>query len=211
MIQIFILGSSSAYGVGAQTSGWGDLVKQYYHDKMYAAGGVGEKYEVFNFGKSGATIDFVTAAASEHFKHYGRGGEVITIFSVGGNNSKAEDRPDNFVSTVEEYTAELEAFITLLKQHSTKIIGVGHNFVDESKTNPKHNPLTGGASYFSNERRSQFGEATKALCQKHGVLFAEVGGSQDEWIQKYLYEDGLHPNQEGHRLIFESIRKHLED
>lgn len=35
MTQIFIIGSSSVYGVGAESSGWADLVKQALHRKMY--------------------------------------------------------------------------------------------------------------------------------------------------------------------------------
>jgi hypothetical protein len=41
---------------------------------------------------------------------------IVTIFAVGGNDSKAEDSPDNFVSTIEDYLEELTAFIAMLKQ-----------------------------------------------------------------------------------------------
>jgi lysophospholipase L1-like esterase len=209
MVQIFILGSSSAYGVGAESAGWADLLKQWLHLKMYGAGGVGEKYEIYNFAQSGATIDFVLANFPAQLEEYGRGGETIVIVAVGGNNSKAEDRPDNFISTPEEYEKEISELFDLLESGSNKVIAVGGGFVDETKTNPKPNPLTGGKSYFNNKRRKIFGDVTKALCQQKGISFAEVDVSEDEWIEKYLYKDGLHPNQEGHQLIFESIKYHI--
>lgn len=49
MTQIFILGSSNAYGVGGKDGGWADILKQYLHNKMYGKYGIGEKHELFNF------------------------------------------------------------------------------------------------------------------------------------------------------------------
>jgi len=98
MTQVFILGSSSTYGVGGENGGWADLLKQSLHSDMFSSGGVGEKYEVYNFAKSGAPRSFVKETSKEQFKNYKRSGKTIVVVSVGGNNSKAEDKPDNYVS-----------------------------------------------------------------------------------------------------------------
>lgn len=209
MQQIFILGSSSAYGVGA-TNGWGDLIKQYLHDKMYGNNGVGEKYEVYNFAKAGATIDFVHNNFPQQLKQYGRNQAPIAIVCVGGNNSKADNTPDNFVSTIEDYLEQMDELFSLLKENCSHVISVGNGFVDESKTNPKPNPLTGGKSYFSNERRKGFSDRTKQLCEQKDIAHVEVTVPMQEWIDKYLYKDGLHSNQAGHQLIFEAIKQVLD-
>lgn len=210
MIQIFILGSSSVYGVGGNSGGWGNLVKQALHSKMYGENGVGEKYEVYNFGKSGATIEFVQDTFPQQLKQYSRGGKIITIVNVGGNNAKAEGRPDNFVSTIEEFTKEMARLLDMLKDKSTHVIAVGSGFYDESKTNPKPNPLTGGQSFFTNKRRTEFQSRFKELCKKKEIVFVDVGVGEKEWLQKYVYEDGLHPNQRGHELISKKILAELE-
>ena len=210
MIQIFIVGSSTVYGAGGKNGGWADLLKQAAHNKMYGKGGVGEKYEIYNFGKSGATIDFVQSTFPQQLEQYGRGGKVITIVNVGGNNAKAEDRPDNFVSTVDEYSNEMGKLLDMLKAKSKHVIAVGSGFYDESKTNPKPNPLTGGKSYFTNKRRNVFQNRFKKLCEQRSITFVEVGVSEDEWRQKYLYEDGLHPNQKGHELICKNVLAEVE-
>ena len=209
MTQIFLLGSSNVYGVGA-ISGWADLVKQWLHSKMYGDNGVGEKYEVYNFGKSGATIDFVLNTFPLHLDQYGRGGKVISIVSVGGNNSKAEDRPDNFVSTIKDYSIQKATLLDLLKEKSTHVIALGGGYYDESKTNPILNPLTGGKSYFTNKRRTQFHKSYQDLCQEREIPFVDVGVSQVEWKGRYLFKDGLHPNQLGHKLISQKVIKVLE-
>ena len=210
MIQIFLLGSSSIYGVGAENAGWGDLVKQALHKKMYSDNGVSEKYEVYNFGKSGTTVDFVLNTFPQQLKEYGRGGKIITIVAVGANNSKAENEPDNFVSTIEEYTKAMSQLLDLLKKSSDHVIAVSAGYYDESKTNPKHNPLTGMKSYFTNARSKMFSERFKELCEERQITFVTDSVSEAEWKEKYIFTDGLHPNQAGHKLISQKVLKQLD-
>lgn len=210
MIQVFIIGSSSVYGVGGKNGGWADLIKQALHNKMYGENGVGEKYEIYNFGKSGATIDFVLKSFPRQLEQYGRDGKIITIVNVGGNNAKAEDRPDNFVSTIEEYSKEMSELLKMLKEKSDHVIAVGGGFYDESKTNPKPSPLTGGKSYHTNKRREEFQNRFKELCEERGITFVGVGVDEKEWKQEFLFKDGLHPNQLGHELICKNVLEELE-
>ena len=114
MIQIFIVGSSSTYGVGGEKGGWADLIKQELHTRMYSENGIGQQYEIFNLGKSGAPIRFVLNTFPQQLKDYGRNGKRMVIVSVGGNNIKSETEPDNFVSTLEEYSKEMSELFDLL-------------------------------------------------------------------------------------------------
>ena len=210
MIQLYAFGSSSVYGVGAENGGWADLIKQRLHKQMFAPGGIGEKFEFYNFGKSGATINFVQNTYKEQLKNYGRDCRKIALVSVGGNNSKAEDEPDNYVSTLEEYKAEMTNLLSEMKNVFDQVFFVGGGYVDESKTNPKPNPLTGGKSYFINERRALFKEILKNICNEIGIDYIGVEISKDEWIEKYVYEDGLHGNQKAHQLLADEIWKRLD-
>lgn len=211
MKQVFILGASSVYGVGAETAGWGDLVKAYIHSKMYGADGVGEKYEVFNFSKSGSTIEFVAATAEWLYDTYARGEDIVTIISVGGNDAKAENRPDNFMCTPEDFTDKITGLFDILQQRSQQVIFVSNNFVDETKVNPKPSPFTPGkVAYFTNARRSQFNGITKQACQGKGIDFVTTDVDKDTWIANYLYTDGLHPNQAGYQKVFEALKPVLD-
>ncbi len=210
MIQIFIIGSSTVYGVGGEDGGWADMVKRAFHQKMYASGGIGEKIEVFNFAKAGAEIKFFLETYPKLIDLYGRGGKIITIVSVGGNNIKAENRPDNFVSTLEEYVDQMSALFDMLKLHSHHVVAVGGGYYDESKTNPKDNPLTGGTSYFSNQRKQQFEKRLQDICLEKGVVFIRPEVSEEEWKHKYLFSDGLHPNNKGHQLIASKVVGEIE-
>ncbi len=205
MTQIFTLGSSSVYGVGSEVGGWGDILKQLIHHKMYGSNGIGEQFEVFNFAKSGATVEFVTRTFPEQLKNYSRGGKIITAIYVGGNNAKAEGTPDNFVSTIEDFSEEISKLLDFLKDKSNHVIAVGSGYYDESKTNPKPSPLAGRNSYFKNTRKRMFEAQFKKLAEDRSIPFVEVGVTEAEWKEKYIYDDGLHPNQSGYRLIAEKV------
>ena len=195
------------YGVGAEHDGWGDLVKSYVHSKMYGDSGVGEKYEVFNFSKSGSTIEFVADNAAWIYDKYARGQDVLTLISVGGNDAKAVNAPDNFVCTPEDFHTKVTGLLESLQQRSKQVVFVSNGFLDETKTNPKPNPLEPGrVSYFTNERRTQFNNITKQICEGKGIAFVTAGVDKDTWIKNYLYADGLHPNQAGYQKVFEALR-----
>ncbi len=205
MTQIFIFGSSSAYGVGGENGGWADILKNKLHGLMFSKGGVGEKYELYNFAKPGEPISFVSNNFKNQLEKYRRSGKTIILVSIGGNNSRAKDTPDNFISTVDEYRKEMTELLTELKDNVNEVMFIGGGCVDESKTYPKPNPLTGGQDYFSNKRGSEFKKVLIEICSQIGVRFVSPGTDDEEWVEKYLFEDGLHPNQSGHELIAEKI------
>lgn len=210
MKQFFILGASSVYGVGAE-KGWADLVKAHIHAKMYGPHAAGEKYEVFNFSKSGSTIEFISFNLDWICQNYARPkSEIVILICVGGNDAKAENTPDNFICVPEDFKAKLENLIQQLKKISAEIIFVSNGFVDESKTNPKVSPFGKSKSYFTNERRSQFNDITKQLCKDNELTFIRCNVDKDEWVETCLYDDGLHPNQLGHQKVFEAVKTSID-
>ncbi len=213
MKQIFILGASSVYGVGAERGGWGDLVKSYMHAKMYQPDGTGEACEVFNFSKAGSTIDFVMDTVPWIIDKYARSsdpGDLIIMLSVGGNDAKASGAPDAFVSTPEAFKLKVEELCLLLQHYSNNIIFVSNGYVDESKVNPKPQPFEGKFSYFTNERRTLFNGITKDVVQSKGYTFIAVDCDKEIWENQYLYSDGLHPNQAGYELVFNALKPILD-
>ena len=210
MKQIFILGASSVYGVGAKRGGWGDLVKSYVHGKMYGEDGLGEVCEVFNFSKAGSTIEFVIETFPWLCERYVRSQEVVLLVSVGGNDAKATNTPDGFVCTPEAFRDKVTNLAKLLESSSDQVVFVSNNYVDETKTNPKPSPFDDSVSYFTNERRGMFNTITKEVCADLGLEFIAVDCDQETWVQNYLYKDGLHPNQAGYQKVFEAIQPVLE-
>lgn len=210
MKQIFILGASSVYGVGAEQAGWGDLVKSYVHNKMYGPDGTGEICEVFNFSKAGSTVEFVAQTFPWICENYQRTKELTILVSVGGNDARAKDTPEGYACSPEAFKDKVTNLANLLKDHAKNVIFVSNGYVDESKVNPKPSPFDNSVSYFTNQRRSQFNAITKEICQSLGIDFVAVDCNQDVWIKNYLYKDGLHPNQAGYELVFQAVKPKVD-
>ena len=210
MKQFFVMGASSVYGVGAE-NGWADLVKTYLHTKMYGPSSIGERYEIFNFSKSGSTIEFIASNFDWIYRNYHRpDAELVILISVGGNDAKAEGRPDNFVCSPEDFRKKIVSLIQSLQEHATQIAFVGNGFVDDTKTNPKASPFDGGKSYFTNERRSLFNSITKEVCEDNGIRFIVANVEQSYWIKNCHYDDGLHPNQKGYEEVFKALKPTID-
>lgn len=202
--QVFILGASMAYGV-AGVSGWADLVKQHLHGKRYTKDSYNSRYEIYNFAKPGATIDFVKDTFLTQLKDYKKDGNVIAIVQVGGNDAKAINTPDNYVSPVDYFGSQYEELIVDLSKYFDKVIAVGLPLVDEAKTTPKTDPFSDDIFYFTNERVQSFSDKSKQICENYNIDFVEIADDEDEWVTKCLFLDGLHPNQDGHDLMFKKI------
>jgi lysophospholipase L1-like esterase len=210
MTQVFIFGSSNAYGVGGENGGWPDLMKQQLHQDMYTKGGTSEQHEVFNFGKSGATVDFVSASFSDLFRCFRRdNSQTIGILSVGSNDARAESKPDNFTSSLEHYQSEMTILIKQMSASFDQLFVLDYFPIDESKTMPFVSPTTGIRYYYSNKRRFQFSDALEDICRTQGIVFLKTGIPINEWIGSYLYEDGLHPNGNGHQKLADMIMQSL--
>jgi lysophospholipase L1-like esterase len=210
MKQIFILGASIAYGVGAEKQGWADLIKTHLSNIIYGKNGIGEKIEIYNFSKSDETIDFIKRNLPSQLKEYKRGGEITAIINIGLNNAKAAGNPTNYLCSIDDYEIQMNELITEVKKQFNNIIIIGYPYHNEEKTFPKINPFTGGKSYFSNQRSQLFNNKLEEICNEQKVRFINIEIEKDDWINNYLYDDGIHPNQKGHNYIFNSIIKHLD-
>jgi lysophospholipase L1-like esterase len=176
---------------------------------MYGPGGQGEACQVYELGVPGTTLaDILERFEPEVKARLGRSApeDTYIILSAGSNDSKAVDAIDNYPFSPEDFAASVHSFIHLAKDYSRHIIGVGLTPVDEAKTSPKQNPLTGGQSFFTNTRLQQFEAAFQQTCEAEGAqfipLFANVPA---DWTAGYLFTDGIHPNQQGHDWIFSQV------
>lgn len=211
MKQIFILGSSSVAGVWSSFGGRSTLLKKKLHNSMFGEKWVGEKFECFNFGLAGATIQQVKDIYLQNYKSYTRDGESIVIINVWGNNCKAEDTPDNFISSPQQFEEEMKDLLTTIKKDGHTVIFVGSGYVDESKTNPKPNPLTGGCSYFKNDRKEIFDTIIRNVCQELDIKYLGIDIEKDIRIAQYMYEDWLHANDLWHTYIFQKLWEEIRN
>jgi lysophospholipase L1-like esterase len=216
MTQIICMGASTVYGVGGPNGGWADMLKLSLHRQMYSDAHADEAHEVFIFAKSGVTVDFIAAGCEQRIEDYKRSGRrTVVVLSVGLNNAKAVGTPEGFVSSSEDYDAQMKQLLERLVDEVDAVICVGFTPVDESKTTQKINPFTGKPSFFFNDRIVIFNEVFRQAAEEAGdaVQFVDLfdSAAQLSWSNSYLSSDGLHPNDKGHRWICDQVLPVISD
>ncbi|MGC9311002.1 MAG: SGNH/GDSL hydrolase family protein, partial [Candidatus Aenigmatarchaeota archaeon] len=69
--------------------------------------------------------------------------------------------------------------------------------------NPKKN--------YNNERILEYNKILDEICGKKEITFVELLSLFEERGKESLLFDGLHPNSKGHELIFQEVKKSLEE
>ena len=211
MKRILFFGGSITYGVADTEGGFVNRIKRDFHNSQFGGNAGGEGIEIYNFARPGATIEFVDRIYPTIIKNFGKNGKIITAISVGMNNSKAVNAPNNYISTLRGFSKKINNLLVKLQKLSDKVLAIGYTPVDETKTFPKLNPIDGGTSYWTNSRLEAFNNEFKNAAKRLKIEFINMFAILDkkEWTEKYLYKDGLHPNTEGHNLLYLKIRPAL--
>jgi lysophospholipase L1-like esterase len=188
---ICIFGASSTQGFyDTEKGGWPDRLKMFLYEKALRTG---DYFEVFNLGISGNTSKDLLARFEKdsESRH-----PSVVIISLGDNDS-ALGIP------IEDYERNMDKILTQAKQFTKNIIALGAKKVNEKLTTPV--PWRTDISYLNSEIK-RYDERLKGLAKKHEVEYVSFYDVLDE---KDL-QDGLHPNSEGHRKIFEIVKGVLQ-
>ncbi|GIW65571.1 MAG: peptidase [Candidatus Parcubacteria bacterium] len=123
------------------------------------------------------------------------------IFAVGINDTKCVESIDNPITNAEGFKNNIRLLIKNASKYTNHIIFVGLTPVDERKTTPLDNV------YFLNEKIVTYEKIIGDECKKKNIAFLSIA---EEWLRSdylgLLSEDGIHPNEIGHRKIFEKIK-----
>lgn len=210
MKRIFVFGASIVHGVGGPAGGWADMLKQGYHTKLFSPGGRGGVCDVYELGIPGTDVQHLAGRFEQEIEARGASTanpyDTCIVFSVGTNDSRAVNAPDNYAMSSDEFAAHVQRLVKKAKGYSHYIVGVGLAPIDEHKASFAHNPQTGEGVYFSNERIREFEARLQNVCETEGVSFMPVYDNvPTDWQRHYLFGDGLHPNSKGHTWIHDQV------
>jgi len=200
MSTICIFGDSIVWGaVDYEGGGW--------VTRLFIRLGKDFEIDVYNLGVSGdKTLNILERFEFETKTRIEEGEEAILIFAIGINDSYFVHSENAFMTPSEEFKTNIQKLIDRAQKISAKIIFIGLTPVDESKTTPI--PWNTDKSY-KNENIKKYNEIIKSICKEKSIHFIEIF---DKWIDfdyQDLLEDGLHPNSEGHKKIFETVKDFL--
>jgi lysophospholipase L1-like esterase len=195
-------------GLGTLLGGWADRLKKYYMEKELEDPEL--DYSVYNLGISGdCTDDLLERFEFEARQRIYEREKIIIIFAIGVNDSCFVESKNIFLVAENKFRKNIQKLIKIAKKYSSKTIFVGLAPVEESKTNPILWSLTGKC--YKNIYIEKYDEIIKAVCKNNNIYFISMFDKFSKLDYKKLLEDGLHPNAEGHKKMFEVVRDFLRD
>lgn len=129
----------------------------------------------------------------------------LVIIAFGANDAYIDSNTPDGASRIslEQYRDNLVYMITALRKQKAKVILVA--------------PSPGAAPRpdFQNERLYQYAKEIRALAKKYRTGLADNYQLFEDYGEKNggyesLLPDGIHPNDEGHRLIAENLAKQIQ-
>ncbi len=211
MAQILVFGDSIAWGAWDKEGGWVERLKKFLNKKTLS---IPEFWntdfmEVYNLGISSVSgenssnlLERFESEAKRRLGEY----ETIFIISIGKNDSCFLKSKDSFLTPPEIFERNIQELIKFAKKYSSKIVFVGTAMVDESKASPIHWDKN---MHYKNEYLKKYNEIIKYVCKENKVRFIDIYETFAKADYKKLLEDGLHPNSEGHKIIFEAVKNFL--
>jgi len=215
MTQILVFGDCAVYGKWDKEGGWVQRLKKFLDEKHMTYSGKSlallndlKTYcFVYSVGVDGnKTPEILERFEFEAEQRIRRGGETIIIFQVGGADSQFVHSQNKCRTLPEDFKGNIEKLIVTAKRFSSKIIFIGVNPVDESRTDPIS--WATDKSYKNNYVQKYDG-IMKSICKENNVYFIEIFDVFVDTDYKKLLEDGLHFNSEGHQKIFEVVKDFL--
>jgi lysophospholipase L1-like esterase len=201
-MRVLVFGASTVQGFWDSKGGWADRLKRYYYG-LQIADHSAYPPRIFNLGiLADSTKEILRRFDVEAEARVGDNGSAF-IIQVGTNN--AVEQNGKMHSTPEEYADGLEQLVKKCYKHSKKILIVGLPAVIESKTNP----VPWVDFYYKNHNIKKIEEAAQSVAKKNKLDFVaihEIFTEQMSQGRELMAWDGLHPSDEGHKLIFELVR-----
>lgn len=207
MANILIFGDSIAYGCWDEKGGWAQQLKNDV-DRTIISSQFTNDHFVYPLGIPGDT----TYSLLQRFKQETDARivpheESTILFSIGINDSIFNNKMNSFITPLWKFKNNVETLANTAQRYTKKTIFIGLTPVDESKVNPMS--WLPECSY-RNEFIAEYNTALQDVCVKNDMLFINIFAEWKKKEYKKLLIDGIHPNREGHSVLFEEIKKNID-
>jgi lysophospholipase L1-like esterase len=130
--------------------------------------------------------------------------EFRFLIAIGTNDSRVnKDDLENDISK-EEFRENILKLIKIAEKLSKEIVLIGLVPVYEPQTTPfKEN------KHYIVSRMEEYNRVLREVAQERELKFVNMFADWKTKDLEILFADGLHPNTEGHKMIFETVKKAL--
>lgn len=206
MIQVFAFGHSIIYGNWDTEGGWVQRLRSYLDERALDQQEEELVSEVFNLGIPGETSsELLDRFERELERRVWEEVEQVVLIQTGANDALEMVEQEEIKVSKDEYRRNLEELVDQAREHA------GHVFV----ISDIYTAIDGEIPWaedtaINDERLGEYVEIQREVCSGREVELIDLRGLKDseEWVQ--MMEEGMHPDNDGHRLIFEEVKQRLE-
>ncbi len=206
-MRILIFGDSIVWGAEDEKGGgWADRLKQFL---MADESRTGRYNPVYNLGVSGNRVtDLLARFEVEAKPRIRENQETLVIFSIGTNDSALLNAEKQLWTPFDEFQTSLRPLVEMARKITPNVIFLSLLPCEDKKLDPA--PFAPEMSYKS-ENIQRYNSAINNFCEGEGIGFVNLFAVFSERNYSEFLSDGLHPNSDGHTLIFDEVRDYLLD
>lgn len=127
----------------------------------------------------------------------------IIIFGIGTNDSAFTLTNKNTFTQISLFKKNITHIISIARKFTSQIFFLGLAKGEDSLTNPI--PYSSIGRCFCRKNIENYNESIQETCLKEKVTFIQM----QDYMKDIHYDDGIHPNVNGHQKIFEKVRDTL--
>ncbi|MCB9810604.1 MAG: hypothetical protein H6779_02015 [Candidatus Nomurabacteria bacterium] len=206
-MRILVFGDSNTFGYhDGEAGGWCNRLSLLAHKKI-----VDSDYEystsVFNLGISGDNSQDLRERIEVELKARLTDQDGAVLLAIGVNDSQYEIKTNKNRVSTEDFEKNLIFCIEEAKKYTAKIFLLTILPVNEELLSPM--PWKPTHAY-SQDYIDKYNEVIKLVAEKQSVKVIDVSNVLVDSFKDY-FTDGIHPNAEGHRLVYERVKEVLEE
>jgi len=128
----------------------------------------------------------------------------LIIFNIGINDSLFRGTEDYPETPLQDFEVNMELLIEKARKFTDKIVVLGLVKGSDLLTTPLIQSTTGKS--YTKERTKIYDAKLEEVARKNGLMFVDI----NELLTDADFDDGLHPNINGHIKIFEKVSSELD-
>lgn len=192
-MRILVFGDSITYGAWDGEGGWTDRLKRWAHQQYLANG---TKLQVINLGIGGDTSRKILARIENEIRaRHSSSWPFMVVLMFGTNDGRV--RNGEVEVPLEEFGENYRRIVATAKAFTDKIIIVG--------LPPAGKPMLDFKDMqYSDASIQTYESEVRAIASSENLPFVDIRPLFTG--ENLFYPDMLHPNAEGHQVIYEAVR-----
>lgn len=209
---IICFGDSITYGNWDPKGGWVGRLREYLDSKSLSAYSGEDLFSTYytltyHLGIPGDTSSgLLERFETELIPRYNPDEETIILFAIGINDSRFWNKSGEFETELGIFQQNIWDLWEIAIKYTKDVAFIGLTPVDEERTNPLFWETD---AIYKNEYIEKYDAIIKEFCESRGTPFIDIFGKMKGMDVKSLMEDGIHPNQEGYKVMEEIISSSL--